>query len=107
MEIKQNEIVLVNLDPVMGSEIKKTWQCLVISPDVMNRHLRTVVVVPLLTDSKNYPTRIEIRHDKMTYMVALDQVRTIDRRRIIQVLGRLSKPEIKEIRAILKEIYID
>lgn len=107
MEIKQNEIVLVNLDPVIGSEIKKTLQFLVISPDEMNRHLRTIVVAPLWTSSKNYPTRIEIRHDKKTYMVALDQIRTIDRRRIIKGLGRLSKPEIKEIRAILKEIYID
>ncbi|MBN1789815.1 MAG: type II toxin-antitoxin system PemK/MazF family toxin [Bacteroidales bacterium] len=107
MEIKQNEIVLVNLDPVMGSDIKRTCQCLVISPDEMNRHLRTVVVVPLLTSSKNYPTRIEIRHDKRTYLVALDQVRTIERRRIVKELGRLSKPEIKEVKAILKEIYID
>jgi len=107
MEIKQNEIVLLNLDPVMSSDIKRTCQCLVISPDEMNRHLRTIVVAPLLTSSKNYPTRIEIRHDKRTYLVALDQVRTIEQRRIIQVLGRLSKPEIKEVKAIIKEIYID
>jgi mRNA interferase MazF len=107
MEIKQNEIVLVNLDPVLGSDIKRTCQCLVISPDEMNRHLRTVVVAPLLTSSKNYPTRVEIKHDKKTYKVALDQVKTFDRRRIIKGLGRLSKTEIREIRAILKEIYID
>jgi mRNA interferase MazF len=73
----------------------------------MNRHLRTVVVAPLLTSSKNYPTRIEIKHDKKTYMVALDQIRTVDRRRIVKGLGKLSKPEVKEIRATLKEIYID
>ena len=107
MEIKQNEIVLVNLDPVIGSDIKRTYLCLVISPDEMNRHLRTVVVAPLLTSSKNFPTRIEIKHDKKTYMVALDQIRTVDRRRIVKGLGKLSKPEVKEIRATLKEIYID
>ena len=63
MEIKQYEIYLVNLEPTLGSEIKKTRPCVVISPDEMNKHLRTVVIAPMTTSSKNYPTRVEIKHD--------------------------------------------
>jgi len=63
MEIKQYQIILVNLEPAVGSEIKKTRPCVVISPDEMNNHLRTVVIAPMTTSSKNYPTRIEIKHD--------------------------------------------
>ena len=107
MEIKQYDIVLVNCDPIPGGDIKRTRRCLIISPDEMNRHLRTVVIAPLTAGSKNYPTRIEIKYDKKTIWAAFDQVKTIDRQRIIKGLGRLSKPEIKETKAILKEIYID
>jgi len=107
MEIKQYEIILVNLDPTIGSEIKKTRPCVVISPDEMNKHLRTVVIAPMTTASKNYPTRVEIKHDKKHGWIVLDQVRTIDKQRIVKNLGRLSKPEIKEVKSILKEAYVD
>jgi mRNA interferase MazF len=107
MEIKQYEIVLVNLDPTVGSEIRKTRPCAVISPDEMNKYLRTVVIAPMTTSSKNYPTRVEIKHDNKIGWIVLDQVRTIDKERILKNLGRLSKPEIKEVKAILKETYVD
>ena len=107
MEIRQYEIILVNLDPTIGNEIKKTRPCVVISPDEMNKHLRTVVIAPMTTTSKNYPTRVEIKHDNKLGWIVLDQVRTIDKQRILKNLGRLSKPEIKEVKSILKETYVD
>ena len=107
MEINQYDIILVNLDPTIGSEIRKTRPCAVISPNEMNKHLRTVVVAPMTTNSKNYPTRVEIKHDNKIGWVVLDQVRTIDKLRVIKILGLLSKPEIKEVKAIIKETFVD
>ena len=107
MELNQYQIVLVNLDPTIGSEIKKTRPCVIISPDEMNKYLRTVVISPMTTKSKKYPTRIEVKHDRKIGWIVLDQIRTIDKQRIIKTLGRLSKPEIKELKSILKETYID
>ena len=107
MEINQYQIILVNLDSTIGSEIKKTQPCVVISPDEMNKYLRTIVIAPMTTRSKKYPTRVEIKHDNKIGWIVLDQIRTIDKQRIIKQLGRLSKPEIKELKNILKETYID
>ena len=107
MEIRQYQIILVNLDPTVGSEIKKTRPCVVISPDEMNRHLRTVVIAPLTTSSKSYPTRIEIKHDNKIGWIVLDQIRTVGKQHIVRELGKLSKPEVKEVKAVLKEIFVD
>jgi mRNA interferase MazF len=107
MEINQYQIILVNLDPTLGSEIKKTRPCIVISPNEMNKFLNTVVIAPMTTSSKNYPTRIEVRHDNKTGWIVLDQIRTIDKQRIIKDLGRLTKSEINELKSVLKETYID
>ena len=107
MEINQYQIILVNLDPTIGSEIKKNRPCVVISPDEMNKFLNTVVIAPMTTSSKNYPTRIEVRHDSKIGWIVLDQIRTIDKQRIIKNLGRLTKSEINELKSVLKETYID
>jgi mRNA interferase MazF len=107
MEIKQYYIILVTLDPTIGSEIKKTRPCVVISPNEMNRYLQTIAIAPMTTTSKSYPTRVEIRHDHKTGWIVLDQIRTIDKQRILKELGKLSKSEIKELKAIMKETYID
>ena len=107
MEIRQYQIVLFNLEPTIGSEIKKTRPCVVISPDEMNDHLRTVVIAPMTTSSKNYPTRVEIKHDNKAGWIVLDQIRTIDKQRILKDLGKLSKSEIKEVKAIIKETFVD
>jgi len=106
MEISQYQIILVNLDPTLGSEIKKTRPCIVISPNEMNKFLNTVVIAPMTTSSKNYPTRIEVRHDNKIGWIVLDQIRTIDKQRIIKDLGRLTKSEINELKSVLKETYI-
>ncbi len=107
MEIEQYQIVLVNLDPTLGGEIKKTRPCVVISPNEMNKYLRTVVIAPMTTSSKRYPTRVEVKHDNKIGWIVLDQIRTIDKQRIIKKLGCLSKPESKELKTVLKETYVD
>jgi mRNA interferase MazF len=107
MEVNQYQIVLVNLDPTIGSEIKKTRPSVVISPNEMNKYLRTIVIAPMTTKSRKYPTRIEVKHDGRIEWVVIDQIRTIDKQRIVKNLGRLSIPEIKEVKAILKETFVD
>ena len=107
MDLKQYQIVLVNLDPTIGSEIKKTRPCVIISPDEINKFLRTIIIAPMTTSSKKYPTRIEVKHDRRIGWVVIDQIRTIDKQRIIRDLGRLSKPEIKELKAVVKETFVD
>ena len=107
MEIIQYQIALINLDTTVGSEIKKTRPCIVISPNEMNKYLRTVVVAPMTTKSRKYPTRIEVKHEGKIGWVVIDQVRTIDKQRIIKILGRLSIPEIKEVKLVLKETFVD
>jgi mRNA interferase MazF len=107
MEINQYQIILVNLDPTLGSEIKKTRPCVVISPNEMNKFLNTIVIAPMTTSSKNYPTRIKVRHDSKIGWIVLDQIRTIDKQRIIKDLARLTKAEIIVLKSVLKETYID
>lgn len=107
MELSQYQIVLVNLDPTIGSEIKKTRPCVIISPNEMNRHLQTIVVAPMTTTSRKYPTRIKVKHDKKVGWIVIDQIRTIDKQRIVRILGTLSKPKVKEVKSVMKETFID
>jgi len=107
MELKQYDIVLVNLDPTIGSEIKKTRPCIIISPNEMNRPLRTIIIAPMTTSSKNYPTRIKIKHNGKVGRVVIDQIRTVDKQRIIKVLGKMKNPEIKGVKLVIKETFVD
>ncbi len=107
MDLAQYHIVLVNLDPTLGSEIKKTRPCVIISPDEMNKYLNTVIVAPMTTQSKNYPTRIEVIHDNKKGWIVLDQIRTIDKQRITALLGKLSSVEINNLKLIIKELLVD
>jgi mRNA interferase MazF len=106
MELKQYQVVLVNLEPTIGSEMKKTRPCVIISPDEMNKYLNTIVIAPMTSSSKPYPTRVEIKHNK-TGWIAVDQVRTIDRQRIIKILDTLTEEEITTLKTIIKETYVD
>ena len=106
MELKQYQVVLVNLDPTMGSEMKKTRPCVIISPNEMNKYLQTIVIAPMTSTSKPYPTRIQIKHTKIKGWVVLDQVRTIDRVRIIKILDILTEKEIYSIKATIQETYV-
>jgi mRNA interferase MazF len=107
MEIKQYTVVLVNLDPTIGSEMKKTRPCVVISPDEMNKYLQTIVIAPITSKSKSYPTRIEIKSNKTKGWIVLDQIRTVDRQRIIKTFSALSEKEIYKLKVIIKETYVD
>ena len=107
MDLKQYNIVLVNLDPTMGSEMKKTRPCVIISPNEMNKYLNTIVIAPMTSSSKNYPTRLEINHDDKKGWIVLDQIRTVDRQRIIKNLGNLTEKEIVRIKEILRETFVD
>ncbi len=107
MEITQYQIVLVNLDPTIGSEIKKTRPCVIISPDEMNKYLQTVTIAPMASQSKNYPTRIEVKHNSKKGWVVLDQIRTIDKQRIFKVLDKLTSKEIVKIKLTIKETFVD
>ena len=107
MEITQYSIVLVNLDPTIGSEIKKTRPCVVISPDEMNKHLSTIIIAPMTTNLKRYPTRIAVEHDGEKGMVVIDQIRTVDKIRIQKNLGKLSKAEIKACKLVINETFVD
>ena len=107
MGISQYDIVLVNLNPTVGSEIKKTRPCVVISPDEINRNLRTVTIAPMTTQSKGYPTRVEIMHDGKKGWIVLDQIRTVDKQRIIKVFGCLKQNEIESCKMVIKETFVD
>ena len=106
MELKQYQIVLVNLDPTIGSEMKKTRPCVILSPDEMNKHLRTIVVAPMTSHSKNYPTRVSVKHNKTSGWVVLDQIRTVDRQRIVKVLDQLSEKEIYAVKTVIHETFV-
>jgi mRNA interferase MazF len=103
----QYQVVIVNLDPTVGSEIKKTRPCVVISPNEMNKHLRTVIIAPITSKSKKYPTRVPIRFQGNDNWVVLEQIRTIDRIRITKTLAKLTNLEIKQIKQVLQEMLID
>ncbi len=107
MEINQYKIVLVNLDPTIGSEIKKTRPCVIISPDEMNKYLQTVIIAPMTSHSKLYPSRVEVKHDNKKGWIVVDQIRTVDKQRIIKVLDSLTKKETEKLKLIIKEIFVD
>jgi mRNA interferase MazF len=107
MDLKQYQIVLVNLDPIIGSEMKKTRPFVIISPNEMNAFLQTIVVAPMTSSSKTYPTRVEINHDKKKGWIVLDQIRTVDRQRIIKIFGTLTEKEIYKTKEVIKETFVD
>ena len=107
MELIQYSIVLVNLDPTLGSEIQKTRPCVIVSPNEMNKHLKTIVICPITTNTKEYPTRVAVKQDGKSGMMIIDQIRTIDKSRIQKVFGKLNKTEIKNCKDVIKETFVD
>lgn len=106
-KISQYDNVLVNLDPTRGSEMKKTRPCVVLSPDEMNKYLQTIVIAPITSSSKPYPTRIELKHKTTKGWIAIDQIRTIDRQRIVNRFGPLTDKEIIQVKDVIKETFVD
>ena len=98
-------VFLINLDPTVGSEIKKTRACVVISPDEMNRHIRTVIVAPLTTKGKPYPTRVDCTFQGKRGQVVLDRIRTVDKQRLVKHLGRLASKARGRVLDTLQEMF--
>jgi mRNA interferase MazF len=105
MVVRRFEVYLVNLDPTVGSEIKKTRPCLVISPDEMNRFIKTVIVAPMTTQGTSYPTRVACRFQGRRGQIVLDQIRTVDKTRLVRKLGRVDKQAQTEVLSILGEMF--
>lgn len=106
MELRQYQIVLVNLDPTIGSEMKKTRPCVIISPDEMNKYLQTIVIAPMTTSSKSYPTRVQVKHGRAKGWVVLDQIRTVDRQRIVKILDHLTEKEMHSVKTVIHETFV-
>lgn len=98
---------LVGLDPTKGSEIRKTRPCLIISPDELNRHLRTVVVVPMTTGGRAYPWRVPCRFQRRSGYVAVDQLRTVDTERLVGRLGKLDSDTVTQVLRVLQEMFTE
>jgi len=107
MVVRRFDVFLVNLDPTIGSEIKKTRPCLVLSPDEMNRWIRTVIVAPMTTKGRNYPTRINCRFQVQDGQIVLDQIRTVDKARLVQKLGVLDAETQRDVLATLAEMFAE
>jgi mRNA interferase MazF len=105
MAIDRFEVYLVNLDPTVGSEIRKTRPCVVVSPIELNRTVRTVIVAPLSTKGQNCPTRVACRFKGKQGQVVLDQIRTVDRARLLQRLGRLDAKTAERVLEVLQELF--
>jgi mRNA interferase MazF len=103
--VNQFEVYLVALDPTVGSEIKKTRPALVISPDDMNDFLRTVIIVPMTSANKTYPTRVPIDFEGKSGFVVLDQIRTLDKSRLLKKLGVVDITKGREILEVLGEMF--
>ena len=105
MAVGRFNVYLVSLDPTVGRKIKKTRSCLVVSPDEMNRHIRTVIVAPMTTKGRQYPTRVPCRFRGKAGQVVLDQIRTVDAARLARKLGRLDTDTGAKILAVLGEMF--
>jgi len=105
VEVNRFDVFLVNLDPASGSEIRKTRPCLIVSPDEMNRHIRTVIVAPMTTKGRSYPTRVACRFKGKSGQVVLDQIRTMDRERLVKKVGRIDRRTAETVLSVLAEIF--
>lgn len=105
MVVKRFDIYLINLDPTIGSEIKKTRPCLIISPDEMNRYINTVIIAPMTTKGREYPTRVAIKFQGKQAQIVLDQIRTVDKARLVKKLGKVDAPTQTKVLAVLGEMF--
>jgi mRNA interferase MazF len=107
MVARRFDVFLVNLDPTVGSEIQKTRPCLVVSPDEMNRYIATVIVAPMTTKGRTYPTRVPCRFQGKDGQIVLDQLRTVDKVRLVKLLGRISASTRQAVLAALAEMFAE
>jgi mRNA interferase MazF len=107
MVMTQYDIFLVSLDPAIGHEIKKSRPCVILSPDEMNQHIATVIIAPMTTKSHPYPTRIPLEFKGKRGWIVLDQVRTVDKRRLVSKMGNLDPALVHDVKAVIKEMLVD
>jgi len=105
MVMKRFDVYLMNLDPTIGSEIRKTRPCLIISPDEMNRHIKTVIIAPMTSAGKDYPSRVPCNFRKKQGQIVLDQIRTLDKSRLIKKLGSIDSKAQLEVIATLQRLF--
>ena len=105
MVVKRFDVYLVNLNPTIGSEIQKTRPCLIISPDEMNRNIRTVIVAPMTSSQKDYPTRVSCTFKKKRGQIVLDQIRTIDKTRLIKKMGSIDSKAQLDVVSTLQRVF--
>lgn len=105
MEVKRFEVYLISLDPTRGHEIKKTRPCLIISPNEMNLNISTVIVAPMTTKGKDYPTRVSCKFKSRNGQIVLDQIRTVDQSRLVKKLGAISETAQQKVLNILQEMF--
>lgn len=103
--VRRFEVHLVRLDPTEGREIRKTRPCLIISPDEMNRHIDTVIVAPMTTKGRPYPTRVPVRFHRKTGQIVLDHIRTVDKARLVKRLGTLDRGTADRVLTLLAELF--
>ena len=104
--VRRGDVCLIQLDPTRGSEIRKTRPCLVVSPDELNQHLRTLIVAPMTTGGQAYPWRVACRFQSQAGFVAIDQLRTVDNERIAKRLGHISSNTLLAVLSVLQEMFI-
>ncbi|MEO1148298.1 MAG: type II toxin-antitoxin system PemK/MazF family toxin [Cyanobacteria bacterium J06638_22] len=107
MVVKRFDVYLVNLEPTLGREIQKTRPCLIISPDEMNLFISTVIVAPMTTASKPYPTRVDCNFQGKQGQIVLDQIRTVDKSRLVKCLGKLGKAERRLVLSVLSTMFAE
>lgn len=107
MVVRRFEVYLVNLDPTLGHEIQKTRPCLVISPDEMNEHIATVIVAPMTTRGRDYPTRVNCQFEGKDGQIVLDQIRTVDKMRLVKKLGKINPDTQSAVLAVLLEMFAE
>ena len=105
--ISRFDVYLVSLDPTQGHEIRKTHSCVAISPDEMNRHIGTVIVTPMTTKGRDYPTRIPLTFQRKKGQIVLDQIRTVDKTRLVKRLGKLDMNTAAKTLAVLQEMFAE
>ncbi|MXW43915.1 MAG: type II toxin-antitoxin system PemK/MazF family toxin [Candidatus Dadabacteria bacterium] len=104
-QVRRYDIYLVNLDPAQGSEIRKMRPCVVISPDEMNRYINTVIIAPMTSTQRDYPSRVNVTFQRKKGQVVLDQIRTVDKSRLVRRLGVLPDTRAREVAGVLREMF--
>ncbi|PJZ70855.1 growth inhibitor PemK [Leptospira perolatii] len=107
MVVSQYEVFLISLDPTIGHEIKKSRPCVIVSPNEMNKFIGTVIIAPMTAKSHAYPTRVELTFQSKKGWLVLDQIRTVDKARLIKKLGKLESKTVTKVKRVIQEMLVD